>query len=108
MSCNHWNNDNPLVQLYQRQYALNTRISVAVAVESHGLRKGHSELRPAGVDIVERQLAGRQYLLDEQFTLADVCYLPFIEFLPSWRNQAAPCSRGLERTAAKPAKCDPE
>jgi glutathione S-transferase len=34
------------------------------------------------LDIVERQLAGRQYLIGDQFTLADVCYLPFLQFLP--------------------------
>src|SRR5437660_1262626 len=28
------------------------------------------------LDIVERQLAGRQYLVTDQFTLADLCYLP--------------------------------
>ena len=92
------------MQLYQRQYALNTRISVAVAVESHGLRKGHSELRPAGVDIVERQLAGRQYLLDEQFTLADVCYLPFLEFLPLAEIKPPPAvAAWSERLLSRPS-----
>jgi glutathione S-transferase len=34
------------------------------------------------LDIVERQLADRQFLVGDQFTLADLCYLPFLEFLP--------------------------
>lgn len=34
------------------------------------------------LDIVERQLAGKTYLVAEQFTLADLCYVPFVEFLP--------------------------
>jgi glutathione S-transferase len=32
--------------------------------------------------ILERQLTGKTYLVGEQFTLADVCYAPFLEFLP--------------------------
>lgn len=36
----------------------------------------------AHLAIVERQLAGKTYLVGEQFTLADLCYAPFLEFLP--------------------------
>ncbi len=32
--------------------------------------------------ILDRQLAGKRFLVAEQFTLADICYLPFLEFLP--------------------------
>jgi glutathione S-transferase len=32
--------------------------------------------------IVDGQLAGRTYLVAEQFSLADLCYMPFLEFLP--------------------------
>jgi glutathione S-transferase len=32
--------------------------------------------------ILEGQLAGKNYLVAEQFTLAEICYLPFLEFLP--------------------------
>jgi glutathione S-transferase len=31
--------------------------------------------------ILERQLAGKQYLVAEQFSLADICYIPGLEFL---------------------------
>lgn len=32
--------------------------------------------------IVERQLGDREYLVGDRFTLADVCYAPFLQFLP--------------------------
>jgi glutathione S-transferase len=32
--------------------------------------------------ILERHLTGKTYLVGERFTLADVCYAPFLEFLP--------------------------
>jgi glutathione S-transferase len=32
--------------------------------------------------ILDKQLAGKTYLVAEQFSLADVCYAPFLEFLP--------------------------
>jgi glutathione S-transferase len=32
--------------------------------------------------ILDKLLAGRTYLVAEQFSLADVCYMPFLDFLP--------------------------
>lgn len=32
--------------------------------------------------ILDKQLAGKSYLVAERYTLADVCYVPFLEFLP--------------------------
>ena len=32
--------------------------------------------------ILDKQLAGKTYLVAEQFSLAEVCYAPFMEFLP--------------------------
>jgi glutathione S-transferase len=32
--------------------------------------------------ILDKHLAGRTYLVAEQFSLAEVCYIPFLEFLP--------------------------
>ena len=32
--------------------------------------------------ILDKQLAGKTYLVAEQFSLAEVCYAPFLEFLP--------------------------
>ncbi len=32
--------------------------------------------------ILDKQLAGKTYLVAEQFSLAEACYIPFLEFLP--------------------------
>ena len=32
--------------------------------------------------ILDKQLASKTYLVGEQFSLAEVCYIPFLEFLP--------------------------
>jgi glutathione S-transferase len=32
--------------------------------------------------ILDKQLAGKTYLVGEQFSLAEVCYIPFLDFLP--------------------------
>jgi glutathione S-transferase len=32
--------------------------------------------------ILDKQLAGKTYLVAEQFSLAEVCYIPFLDFLP--------------------------
>ena len=32
--------------------------------------------------ILDKHLSGKTYLVAEQFSLADVCYMPFLEFLP--------------------------
>jgi glutathione S-transferase len=32
--------------------------------------------------ILDKHLTGKTYLVAEQFSLADVCYAPFLQFLP--------------------------
>ena len=32
--------------------------------------------------ILDKQLAGKTYLVAQQFSLAEVCYMPFLDFLP--------------------------
>jgi len=32
--------------------------------------------------VLDRELAGKEYLVAGRYTLADVCYVPFLEFLP--------------------------
>ena len=32
--------------------------------------------------ILDKHLAGKTYLVGEQFSLAEACYVPFLEFLP--------------------------
>ena len=56
--------------------------------------------------ILDRQLAGKEYLVGGSFTLADLCYLPFLEFLPTMEitppaNVAAWRERLLARPSAK-------
>jgi glutathione S-transferase len=65
----------------------------------------------AHLAILERQLAGKQYLVAEQFTLADICYLPFLEFLPLMEISPAPAiaawrERLLTRPSARATKPD--
>ena len=54
--------------------------------------------------ILDRQLAGRNYLIAEQFTLADICYIPFIDFLPLMEIAAPPAvAAWRERLLARPS-----
>jgi len=60
---------------------------------------------------VARQLGGRQYLVGDQFSLADLCYLPFLEFLPLAEIEPPPAvAAWAERLLARPSalKTKPE
>jgi len=59
--------------------------------------------------ILDQQLAGKTYLIAEQFTLADLCYIPFLDFLPLMeiappRAVAQWCGRLLARPSAVETK----
>ena len=62
--------------------------------------------------ILDRQLEGKSFIVAERYTLADLCYVPFLEFLPlldlvAPRNVAAWSERLLSRPsslATKPAR----
>ena len=57
--------------------------------------------------ILERQLAGRTYLVAEQFTLADICYLPFLEFLSLMEIAPPPAvAAWTERLLSRPTAKD--
>lgn len=61
--------------------------------------------------IVERQLGGRQFLVGERFTLADVCYLPFLQFLSLAEIEPPPAvAAWTERLLSRPSalKTKPE
>jgi glutathione S-transferase len=49
--------------------------------------------------ILERQLAGKQYLVADEFGLADICYIPGLDFLPLMENRAAARHGGVARAA---------
>jgi glutathione S-transferase len=54
--------------------------------------------------IVERQLHAKSFLVAEQFTLADVCYAPFLEFLPLMEIAPPPAVKAwTERLLARPS-----
>jgi len=53
--------------------------------------------------ILDAELSGKTYLVAEQFTLADLCYLPFVEFLPLMEIEAPPnVAAWVERLLARP------
>jgi|SRR5215471_10887087 glutathione S-transferase len=61
--------------------------------------------------IVERQLGDREFLVGNRFTLADLCYLPFLEFLPLAEIKPPPAvaawsERLLSRPSARKTKPD--
>jgi glutathione S-transferase len=58
------------------------------------------------LEIIERELAGRPYLVGESFTLADIAYLPFLQFLDLMELAAGPqvkawAARILDRPSAR-------
>lgn len=65
----------------------------------------------AHLDILRMQLAGKTYLVGEQFSLADLVYLPFLHFLPLTEVKPPPAVRDwaarlLERDSAKQTEPD--
>jgi len=61
--------------------------------------------------ILDQQLAGKTFLVAEQFSLAEVCYMPFLDFLPLMEitpppNVAAWTERLLSRPSAKETRPD--
>jgi len=58
------------------------------------------------LEILERQLAGREYLVADRYTLAEVSYTPFVQFLPLMEidppaRVAAWVARMLNRPSAR-------
>ena len=61
--------------------------------------------------VVERQLGAGKFLVSDRFTLADLCYLPFLEFLPLAEIKPPPAvAAWTERLLARPSalKTKPE
>lgn len=40
--------------------------------------------------VLERQMDGKRFLVGEQFTLADICYMPYLHFLPLMEIEPGP------------------
>jgi glutathione S-transferase len=57
--------------------------------------------------ILDRQLAGKTYLVAERFSLADLCYIPFLEFLPLMEIGAPPAvAPWRDRLLARPSAAE--
>jgi glutathione S-transferase len=54
--------------------------------------------------ILDKQLAGKTYLVAEQFSLAEACYMPFLDFLPLMEIQPpAVVASWSQRLLARPS-----
>src|SRR5262249_38276088 len=63
------------------------------------------------IAILEQQLTGRHFLVGDKFSLADVSYLPYLEFLPLMEINPPPAvaawsERLLSRPSAKATRPD--
>jgi glutathione S-transferase len=54
--------------------------------------------------IVEQQIQGKEWLVGDRFSLVEVCYTPFVEFLPLMEVAPPPAVAGwVQRMLARPA-----
>jgi len=60
--------------IFPKRFLPKERWNMAAIAEAKGQIEKHFA-------ILERHLAGRSYLVAEQFSLAELCYVPFLEFL---------------------------
>jgi len=56
------------------------------------------------LDVLDRQLAGKTYLVEDAYSLADLAYTPFVEFLPLLELTPPPhVATWIERLQARPS-----
>jgi glutathione S-transferase len=56
------------------------------------------------LSILDKHLDGKTYLVAEQFSLAEVCYMPFLDFLPLMEISPAPAvASWSQRLLARPS-----
>jgi glutathione S-transferase len=83
--------------IFPKRFLPKERWNEAAMAEAKGEIEKH-------LAILDRQLAGRNYLVAEQFTLADICYIPFLDFLPLMEIAAPPAvAAWRERLLARPS-----
>lgn len=85
--------------IFPKRFLPKERWDAAAMAQARGEIEKHLE-------IVERQLAGREYLVGDQYTLADVTYTPFLQFLPLMEIAPPPAvaawaARLLDRPSAR-------
>lgn len=56
------------------------------------------------LEIVEGQIAGREWMVGDRYSLVEVCYTPFVQFLPLMEVAAPPAvGAWVERMLARPS-----
>jgi glutathione S-transferase len=85
--------------IFPKRFLPKERWNVAVIAEAKADIEKH-------LAILQLQLAGKSFLVAEQFTLAEICYAPFLEFLPLMEISPPPAvaawsERVLSRPSAK-------
>ena len=64
------------------------------------VRKSNDE----ALQVLEKQLGDRDYLVGESYSLVEVCYTPFVQFLPLTEVSAPPAvAAWIERLLARPS-----
>ncbi len=54
--------------------------------------------------IVEKQIAGKQFLVGDRYTLAEICYTPFVQFFPLMEITVPPAVAGwIARMQQRPS-----
>ena len=86
--------------IFPKRFLPKERWNAAAMAEAKGEIEKH-------LAILEPQLAGKSYLVAEQFTLADLCYIPFLEFLPLMEIAPPPAvAAWTERLLSRPTAKD--
>lgn len=85
--------------IFPKRFLPKERWDAAAMAQAKGEIEKHLE-------IVERQLAGREYLVGDRYSLADVTYTPFLQFLPLMEIAPPPAvaawtARLLDRPSAR-------
>jgi glutathione S-transferase len=76
--------------------------------DSAGMAQAKKEIEKH-LDVLETQIKGKEYLVADRYSLVEVCYTPFVEFLPLMEISPPPAvaawtARMLERPSARETK----
>jgi glutathione S-transferase len=83
--------------IFPKRFLPKERWNLAVIAEAKAEIEKH-------LAILEQQLAGRTFLVGQQFSLAELCYAPFLHFLPLMEITAPPgVAAWSERLLSRPS-----
>lgn len=83
--------------IFPRRFLPRERWNVPVQEQAREVIANH-------LAVLEGQLAGRSYLVEDRYSLADLAYTPFLEFLPLLELSPAPnVAAWAERLLARPS-----